>query len=101
MFPKNFVVSPETGQKMQSLGFEKSFFVWAKDRYSDLGLTNYDICQDVNAIIAPTLGEITLSENGWKIFNAMRAFSELSEIELRAYCWITERILTKKEVENE
>lgn len=98
MFPKNFVLSPETVEKMQSFSFSESYFEWDVDSENNISLFEKSFFQE-SSITAPTLGEIQLSENGWKIFSAMRVISQISE-KLRAWVWITERVLAQKEVQN-
>lgn len=102
MFAENFVLSLEKGKKMSELGLPNTTYAWIMDSNGDWKvLTPEKDCKNYFGIaVAPTLGEIPLSENGWKIFNAMRGISEISEIELRAWVWITERVLAQKEVQN-
>lgn len=105
MFTENFFVTHSTAKKMASLGFEKAVFRYIQDENGDIEVHESKKPIGLNAlktaVYAPTLGEIELSANGWKIFESMRNFSILPEIELRAYVWITERILLgKKEVCN-
>jgi hypothetical protein len=108
MFPSNFFVSYDTGKKMASLGYEKSMYRYFKNEesYNDIEILESNKPLSMNqlktAVPAPTLCEIPLSENGWRIFTSLRPFSILPEIELRAYVWITEKVLLgKKEARND